>query len=162
MTLFSRLLNVDAGTPVEEVIPVEAAVTEADLRLPRAVLAPSVLTMAADGSVAPEEMAMLRNLCGFSPIYAPLPDTLVQQVIEEILTELKIAGADDVIAACAAVLTPEMRETAYCFAMRVAMVDGVLAHREKQALAEVANRFDMPDATVDKIIDVVAMLQRVG
>lgn len=162
MTVFSRLLG-RSGTSTQP--SAEQAVAEAlDLAvLPveaRAVLAPAVLTMASDGRATEAEMALLQNLCAFSPIFARLPEGAVLALIERILADLQEAGAEPVIENCAEVLPMDLRETAFCFAMRVAMVDGVLAHREKQALSEIAERFAMPDEVVDRIIDVVGMLQR--
>ncbi|MEC8042212.1 MAG: tellurite resistance TerB family protein, partial [Pseudomonadota bacterium] len=130
MTVFSRLLG-RSGTSTQP--SAEQAVAEAlDLAvLPveaRAVLAPAVLTMASDGRATEAEMALLQNLCAFSPIFARLPEGAVLALIERILADLQEAGAEPVIENCAEVLPMELRETAFCFAMRVAMVDGVLAH----------------------------------
>ncbi|MCG7492671.1 tellurite resistance TerB family protein [Thalassobius sp. Cn5-15] len=157
MTFFTRLLGQnDAAEAV-----VAAATDLADLTPEaRATLAPAVLTMAADGRVAEAEHAMLQNLCAFSPIYARLPAGSVDALIDSLLDEFNTKGAEAVIDHAAAELAMPLRETAVCFAMRVAMVDGHLAHREKQALAEIAERFALPDDTFAQIVDVVGMLQR--
>lgn len=163
MSFMSRLRG--AAAPVEPVAPaapVEPVFDAAALAVPRAVLAPAVLTMAADGHVAEAEMAMLQNLCAFSPLYARLPEGAVEHMIGDLLEDLKSRGADEVIGQTADVLTRDLCETAFCYAMRLAMVDGVLVHREKQALSEIAERLALPDAKVDQIIEVIAMMQRAG
>lgn len=170
MSFMSRLRG--AAAPVEPVAPVATeepsfdaaalAVPRAALAVPRAVLAPAVLTMAADGHVAEAEMAMLQNLCAFSPLYARLPEGAVEHMIGDVLEDLKSRGADEVIGQTADLLTGDLCETAFCYAMRLAMVDGVLVHREKQALSEIAERLALPDDKVDQIIEVIAMLQRAG
>ncbi|CUH83357.1 tellurite resistance TerB family protein [Thalassovita mediterranea] len=161
MTFFTRLLG---QNDTAQAVNASTAVASLDLAdLPahaRATLAPAVLTMAADGRIAEAEQAMLQNLCAFSPIYARLPEGSVEALIDSLLEELKTKGAEAVIDHAAAELEMPLRETAVCFAMRVAMVDGHLAHREKQALAEIAERFVLPDDTFAQIVDVVGMLQR--
>lgn len=157
MTFFSRLLGQNDTDQAAAVAPLDLGDLPPEAR---ATLAPAVLTMAADGRIADAEQAMLRNLCAFSPLYARLPVGSVEALIDSLLQDLKTLGAEAVIDQAAGVLKMPLRETAVCFAMRVAMVDGHLAHREKQALAEIAERFVLPDAVFAQIVDVVGMLQR--
>jgi len=134
--------------------------TKPDTTIARAVLAPAVLSMAADGSIDQSEVAQLSNMCMFSPIFAPLGAEGVGTLIKDILTDLGKRGADTVINEAVAALSPALRETSFCFAMRVAMADGVMDEGEKNALSGTASRMQLAPDTFDKIIEVVAMMQR--
>jgi tellurite resistance protein len=145
MALFSRLRS-GGGAP--------------DTTIARAVLAPAVLTMAADGSVDKAELVQLNNVCGFSPIFGPLGPETVTRLVNEILNDLSKRGPHEVITEAAGKLSPALRETAFCFAMRIAMADGVLDDGEKAALSGTAARLELAPETFGKIVDVVAMMQR--
>ncbi len=82
MALFSRLRS-GGGAP--------------DTTIARAVLAPAVLTMAADGSVDKAELVQLNNVCGFSPIFGPLGPETVTRLVTEILNDLSKRGPHEVI-----------------------------------------------------------------
>lgn len=131
-----------------------------DTTIARAVLAPAVLTMAADGRIDDSETMQITNLCMFSPIFAPLGGKVVADLIKSILQDLGKRGADAVITECGQTLSPALRETAFCYAMRVAMADGVLDEAEKTVLGGTASRLMLDEATFGKIVDVVAMMQR--
>ncbi|MEO0939821.1 MAG: tellurite resistance TerB family protein [Pseudomonadota bacterium] len=131
-----------------------------DTTIARAVLAPAVLTMAADGSIDQSETTQLANMCMFSPIFAPLGGDGVSKLIADILTDLQKRGADAVITEAVQTLSPALRETSFCFAMRVAMADGVMDEGEKNALSGTASRMELPQEVFQQIITVVGMMQR--
>jgi len=145
MALFSKLRGVGSSP---------------DTTIPRAVLAPAVLTMAADGSIDDSEILQLSNLCMFSPIYEPVGSKGVGDLVKDILQDLGKRGAESVIRDAADTLSPALRETAFCFAMRVAMADGVLDEGEKDALAGTASLMQLDQDAFGKIVDVVGMMQR--
>lgn len=59
-----------------------------------------------------------------------------------------------------AALSPKLRETAICFAIRTALVDGVLEDGEKKMLITMGEALGLSDKTFFKIFDVMVMMQR--
>lgn len=131
-----------------------------DTTIARAVLAPAVLTMAADGHIDETEIAQLTNLCMFSPIYEPVGPKVAGDLIKDILQDLGQRGAEPVIKEAAEALSPALCETAFCFAMRVAMADGVLDEGERDALSGTAALMQLDQDAFAKIVEVIAMMQR--
>jgi len=132
----------------------------ADTRIARAVLTPAVSIMVADGEVADSELYQLQNLCAFSPIFFQLEPKDVQALMVSIFEEIKTSGQSNAIQNASATLSQPLRETALCFAARIAFADGYIDDGEKASFLEIAKHLDIPDATFVKILDVIAMLQR--
>ncbi|MBO9445161.1 tellurite resistance TerB family protein [Ruegeria sp. R14_0] len=131
-----------------------------DTSIARAVLAPAVLTMAADGRIDDAEVIQLTNMLTFSPIFLPLGGKATGELIKTVLKDLQKSGPDKVITESAQLLSPALRETAFCFAMRVAMADGVLEESEKNVLSGTASRLQLSDQAFESIVHVVTMMQR--
>jgi tellurite resistance protein len=53
-----------------------------------------------------------------------------------------------------------LRETALCFAMRIALADGKIEEGEKASLAQTAAHMEIPLERFQQIFDVVAIMQR--
>ncbi|WP_176473940.1 tellurite resistance TerB family protein [Actibacterium ureilyticum] len=126
----------------------------------KAVITPAVLAMVADGSVDDAELIQIQNMCAFSPIFLAIGADQTKKAIHEALDELKTKGAAAAIDASAQALSPKLRETALCFAIRVTLADGVLDEGEKTAIIGTAQRLDVPPEVFQKIFDVVVMMQR--
>ena len=126
----------------------------------RCVLIPAVSTMIADGDVSEFELAQISNLCMFSPIYLPLGGEKVQMMVKDIIDEIATHGHPETIKRAAGMLSPELRETALCYAMRVALADGYIDEGEKNSLRQTGYFMEIEPAVFDKIFSVVAMMQR--
>lgn len=138
----------------------DRAGSQPDMALAKAILIPSVSTMIADAVIHPRETAQLSNICGFSPIFAEIGPNVVSALSSEIMEDIKRDGHVPVIESAAGVLSPALRETAFCFAVRIALADGILDDREKAALAAISKALAIPDSVATKIFDVIAMMQR--
>ncbi|MDA7964844.1 tellurite resistance TerB family protein [Ruegeria sp.] len=125
-----------------------------------AVLTPSVVTIASDGKINEAEIAQLSNLIAFSPIFAGLGADILDDMTNAVMDDLVKNGADQVIDGCIDALSPPLRETAFCFAARVAMADGILDDRERDVLSDMAEKLMLPAGTFEKVLSVVAMMQR--
>ncbi len=136
------------------------ASTNPETSIPRAVLTPAVVTIAADGNIDDAEIAQLNNLVSFSPIFQGLSSDDLDDMTNSIMDDLLHSGAGQVIEASIQDMSPELRETAFCFAMRVAMADGVLDESEKNVLAGTAQQMQLPKETFESIFQVVTMMQR--
>lgn len=126
----------------------------------KAVISPAVLAMVADGSVDESELIQIQNMCAFSPIFHAIGAPETKRAIGDALEDLKTKGAATAMDDCAKTLSPKLRETALCFAIRVTLADGVLDDDEKTAIIGTAQRLSVPPETFQKIFDVVVMMQR--
>ena len=137
-----------------------SAAPVSDQAIARSVLIPAVSTMIADGDVSEFELAQISNLCVFSPIYLPLGGEKVQMLVKDIIDEISTHGHPETIKRAAEMLSPALRETALCFAMRVALADGHVDDGEKNSLSQTGYFMGIEPAVFDNILSVVAMMQR--
>lgn len=126
----------------------------------QAVIAPAVVVMLANGHMQVEELEQLANLCAFSPLFRRLESACTQQMIEAVIEDLRHRSGAEVVAGSARVLAPGLRETALCYAIRVALADGILDEHEREAIIDIAQRLAVPPEVFHKIFDVMAMMQR--
>ena len=129
-------------------------------RMARAVLAPAIATMLADGRVDDSEVEQIHNLCSFSPIFSSFNQEQLRLMIKEDAIELERIGEDAAIANAARLLPPTLCETAFAFAARVAAADGKVEEREDEVLTKIVRLMGIPVEARDKILDVVIILQR--
>ena len=126
----------------------------------RAVLVPAVSTMVADGEVSQVELDQLSNVCGFSPIFFKYTQDEMLGMIREIIDEISQSNVPTVVKKATKDLSPPLRETALCFAMRIAVADGRLDENEKSVLAGTASVMGISQEKFGVIFEVVAMMQR--
>jgi uncharacterized tellurite resistance protein B-like protein len=132
----------------------------ADETIPRAVLTPAVSAIMADGDMQAEEVHQLSNLCSFSPIFHAIPPERLAGIVRELIAEIMERGGARKLEEAAALLDPPLRETAFCFVVRVVMADGTVGEKEKRALEKIAEVLALDAGTVAQIYTVIQMLQR--
>ena len=148
MGLFSKL----RGGTAASADPVEAVA--------RGVLTMPLLTAAADGSIDKTEVDEVIRLCSQSPIFWSVGGQRTSDMAVEIINDLKARGANAVFEDGAVALSPALRETALCFSIRVAIADGTVDNSEKETLAAMGERLQIPFETFTKIFEVLMMLHR--
>ncbi len=126
----------------------------------RAVLAIPLMVAASDGEITTPETMQISNMCSFSPVFLAIGGKRTSDLGVEIVEEIKARGMNDVFQRAAAALSPKLRETAMCFAIRTALADGVLEDNEKKMLVTMGESMGIPQETFMKIFDVMAMMQR--
>ncbi len=126
----------------------------------RAVLALPIMVAASDGEITTPETMQISNMCMFSPVFLAIGGKRTSDLGVEIVEELKARGMTEVFQRSAAALSPKLRETAMCFAIRTALADGVLDENEKMVLVKMGESLGLPQETFMKIFDVMAMMQR--
>lgn len=126
----------------------------------RAVLVPAVATMEADGEIGRREVAQVSNLCGFSPIFEGYSNEEIEELIRSIRMEIEAEGAALAKERAAPKLSPALRETALCFAVRIALADGRLSGEETETLARTAATLGVDGDTFVSIYSVMEMMQR--
>ncbi len=131
-----------------------------DTKIARAILIPSIGVMASDGRVDERELLQLNNVVSFSPIFSPLDAKTLTGLFTDILTSFKNRGVRAVYAEAKDVLSPALRETAMCFALRIASADGRLEEGEREALSYLAAEFEIPMDTFEAMATVLGIMQR--
>jgi len=126
----------------------------------RAVTAMQLLVAAADGEISTPETTQITNMCTFSPVFHAVGPDRTMDLAGDVVKELKAKGATEVFARSAAALSPKLRETAICFAIRTALADGVLEETEKKMLNTMGESLGLAEETFFKIFDVMVMMQR--
>ena len=149
MGLFSKLRG--AGAP---------ATGTRDRDIARSVIAMPLLMANADGQISETELVQIQSLCMFSPIFQAIGMEATRELILENLTVMKSQGAEGLFASVLGTLSPKLRETAMCFAIRTALADGHLAEGEQRMLIAMAERMGIPPETFGRMIEVLGMLQR--
>lgn len=129
-------------------------------RIQKAVVTPAIATMYADGKIEKAELDQLANLCSFSPIFAHLDGPSFAKFITSTVDEVSSAGVEHAIVEAGRTLSPALRETALCFAARIALADGRVDDNERKALILIGERMGIPEQTFLKVLEVIAMLQR--
>lgn len=128
--------------------------------LARAVLTPAVSTMVGDGEVNEAENAQLNNLLSFSPIFRDHGPAAISAMVQYILESIQKIGHEATIQQAAQELSPEMRRTALCFAMRIALADGRIEDGERASLSQTGHHLGIPPEEFGQIFEVMLMLQR--
>ena len=126
----------------------------------RAVLTPAVSTMVGDGEVNEAELAQINNLIAFSPIFFEHGPATVSAYIQHTIDQIAKKGHEATIRDAASQLSQPLRETAMCFAIRMALADGKVEEGEKNSLAQTGHFMEIPPETFQKMLEVLAMLQR--
>lgn len=132
----------------------------ADEAIPRAVLIPSVSAIMADGDMQAEEVSQLSNLCTFSPIFHHIHPERLAEIVRELIAEIMEEGGANKLEQSAALLPQHLRETAFCFVVRIVMADATVTEQEKEALEKIAGVLGLDEMTVAQIYSVVQMMQR--
>ena len=137
-----------------------AATPQSTNQIARAVLTPAVSTMISDGDINDWELAQLSNVCSFSPVFFEVDGDTMQGMVRAIIDEIRLQGHPETIKRAASSLSPKLRETALCFALRIALADGRIDEGEKNSISQTGYFMDIEPAVFDQILAVVAMMQR--
>ncbi|MEM9344543.1 MAG: tellurite resistance TerB family protein [Pseudomonadota bacterium] len=126
----------------------------------KAVLSMPLMVAAADGQIDDAEIHQILNMCAFSPIFHAVGAERTHKLAEEAVAVLKTKGAEALFTDVKDALSPNMVETAMCFAIRTSLADGRLDESEKTMLIAMGQRLGLPQDTFVKIFEVMMMLQR--
>ena len=127
--------------------------------IPTAVMLPMIAAMTADGDVDDDEVRQIRSICVWSPIYARNTKDQDTQIILRALNLVNDQGADAMCAKAAEVLSPALRQTAFCFAARIVFSDEHVGARERELLERMVAILGIGDERARQIIEVVSIMQ---
>ncbi|MEL6481635.1 MAG: tellurite resistance TerB family protein [Pseudomonadota bacterium] len=131
-----------------------------DTTLQKNVLTLAVSTMIADGDIDRLEHGFLYDLVPFSPLFAGIERREIASIEAAIVERIDAVGHTAAIEEAAAALSPALRETALCFAMRVAFVDGNADPGEIRSLETMAAFMKLSNDEFDGFARTIIALQR--
>ncbi|MEM9044382.1 MAG: tellurite resistance TerB family protein [Pseudomonadota bacterium] len=145
MSLFSRLRGGRGGSQHS---------------IAQAVMTPAIITLLADGKIYDAEIRQLSMTCSVSPLFRGFDAQDFGRAVAAVGTSIDAKGSNATLAEAAAMLSPELCESAFCLAALVASSDGNVDATEVDALTSIARAMQIQIDQVDKILEVVMMLQR--
>jgi tellurite resistance protein len=134
--------------------------SEAEVALARGLIAPSVLVMASDGAIGSAERRELIGSLRFNGALGRFGTEAVVSLAEDMLVEMRMRFGVQTLSVLTEALDPPLRRTAVCMALRIAMADGTLKDSEHTMLVDLAMSLDIPPDEYNKMVDVMAILQR--
>jgi hypothetical protein len=126
----------------------------------RAVLSPAVVTMAGAGEVSKADQDQLVSTCMFSPIFQKLGYLRTGELIGAAIDDLSGRGPEACLRDAVDTLSPSLRETAMCFAIRAAHVDGAVDDSARAALSEMSNCLQIEPDRYSCMFEAITILQR--
>jgi uncharacterized tellurite resistance protein B-like protein len=131
-----------------------------ELTLREAAMTVLVGAIAADGIIGPLEKNRLHELLSSTRLFRQVPPDHLQRLIENALELVTHAAAEELLAACAAVIPRDLRVSLYAVAVELAFVDGTIAEREKQFCGKLQAAFAIDDVTAMRIVEVFLIRNR--
>ena len=139
MSLIDRALR---GEPLEPPI----------LRVPDAIAAILVASVAADGDLNPEEAIRLNSILSTTRVLREAGNGSMQGLADY--------GLPAVLVACAKAIPVDLRPTTFALATDLVLADGRIGDREKTFIDELQAVLDLDDPTARKIVDVLLIKNR--
>ncbi len=124
-----------------------------------AVMAVSIMAISSDGKLGKKEVAALDNMAVASPLYAKISDA--REYMGCIASVIYDKGRFESLLEAKKVLSPQMRETAYAWAVQMVMADEKIVKPEHIFLSELRRIMGIHGAFAGKINAVVSILNRV-
>ena len=138
----------------------EQPTLSSDLTLREAVVNVLVGAVAADGTVGSVEGRRLNELLSSMRLFRQVPADDLQRLIENALELLTHTAADELLAACAAVIPGDLRASLYALAVELALVDDTIVEREKQFSGKLQAAFAIDDVTAIGIVETLLIKNR--
>jgi hypothetical protein len=130
------------------------------LTVPEAFASILVASIAADGVLSEAESERLRGALATCRVLPPNPPDGGPNVVERALTLLTDHGLPAVLTACAQILPPELRATAFAQATDLVLADGRIAQREKAFIDELQGVLQVDDVQALQIVEVLLIKNR--
>lgn len=132
---------------------------DASLDPSTAVMVPIMAAMTADGEIDDNEVNQVRSICAWSPIYARNSRDEDTQIILRALRLVQDHGAEEMCARACDVLSPALRETAFCFAARMVFADEHVGRKEREMLEAMVSSLSLDERRAQQIVEVVSIMQ---
>lgn len=133
----------------------QAAPEETKLTQQEAFAGIALAMAGADGSIAESEWAGIVNYIRRLRIYDNFSGPAFDKLFDKLFKILKKDGPSALVSASAAVLSDDLKLTAFACAVDIALADGVLEEEEKEIINQLAVALDVPEKTAISIIEVM-------
>jgi uncharacterized tellurite resistance protein B-like protein len=117
-----------------------------------------VAAVAADGIVGPVERRRLNELLSSMRLFRHVAPGHVQRLIENALGLVLHSAPDELLAACAVAIPPELRASLYALVVELALVDGTVADQETHFTSKLQAAFAIDDVTAIGIVEMLMLL----
>ena len=134
--------------------------TQPTFNTQKAIMTIVIAAIKADGSVSEEEVGRLRSMCVRSPIFSTNSKDQDEAVIDFALNVSDQLGMEAVKKA-ALVLTPDLKETAFAFAVEMILADGMVGDKEEAFISQLAGMLDVSEE-LGKAVILVTMIRARG
>ncbi|HEX8301477.1 tellurite resistance TerB family protein [Sphingomonas sp.] len=124
-----------------------------------AVMIPMVAAMTSDGDIDDDEIRQIRSICVWSPIYAHNSMDQDTDIILRAIRMIKDLGAEAMCVRAGELLSPALRETAFCFAVRLAFADGFVGTKEQDFVERLMGWLAVDPARAQHVVEVITMMQ---
>lgn len=120
----------------------------------------ALAAVACDGSIDPQEVAMLRGQLEVLHPYKTRSEESMGRMFEGLLDQLHARGWGVLISQAIPVLTPSQRETALAMATHLIHGDRRVGQEEIKLLNALADQMALPDGRAANIMEVISLLHR--
>lgn len=132
---------------------------ESELDLPTALMIPIVGAMLADGIVEEEELFQIDAVCAYSPVFERNTSYENELLILRTTRLIEDHGLTKMCRQAAELLSPALRETAFCYAVKVIFADGRYGEVEQAVIREVREALEIDADRAATIIDVISVMR---
>lgn len=154
MGLFNRTANSTANATLNpETGPLKLTVTEAFT---------AVLTtaMAADGYATEEELRLMRDDLFSMQLFKALDEEERLHMLDRVLKLVQTPGPEVLLTSAPALLSPELRETAFAMAADIVTSDGSIAVEETAYLEQLQAALEIPTELAELLIKAMTIKNR--
>lgn len=129
------------------------------LDISTAVMVPIVSAMLADGQIDDHEVAQIRSLCAWSPIYARNSADRDTEIILHTIRLIEDQGIEQMCRRASSALSPSLRETAFAFATRIVFSDGHVGVKEQQLIESLTDWLNIEEPRARMLVESVSIMQ---
>nr|WP_319397714.1 tellurite resistance TerB family protein [uncultured Carboxylicivirga sp.] len=120
-----------------------------------AFLATAVAIAGSDGYVSDEEWSNLVGYVRRIKLFSGCSDIDFNKMFDRLFTILKTKGPGALVQMAKPAMEEDLKLTAFCCAVDIALSDGILEEEEKDVLDQLMQVLEVPEATAISIIEVM-------
>lgn len=132
----------------------------AELDLPTAMMIPIVGAMLADGRVDEEELFQIDAICAFSPIFERNSSYENELLIIRSTRLIEDYGLQKMCERAAALLSAELRETTFVYAVKVVLSDGEYGQLEREVIVNIRDWLGVTPERAEMMVEVIGVMRR--
>lgn len=117
----------------------------------------ALCAVAADGRITEEEAISLGMNLMNRKLYQGYSDKEMRAVFNKLVSIVNDEGVNALIDKSAAVISQELKPTAFAVTTELLLADGIMEEKEKKFLERVQKALGLPDETAMKIAEVIAI-----